>query len=103
YRLNQTWLFQEGFEIAREPVFERIKRVADILLALVGLVLAAPLLLLGVMAIWLEDRGPVFFAQTRIGKNHTPFRLRKLRTMRANHGSTGQLYTQPGDTRITRV
>src|SRR6185295_1449365 len=30
YRLNQTWLFQEGFKIAREPVFERIKRVSDI-------------------------------------------------------------------------
>ena len=33
YRLNQTWLFQEGFQIAREPVFERLKRLSDIALA----------------------------------------------------------------------
>jgi exopolysaccharide biosynthesis polyprenyl glycosylphosphotransferase len=102
YRLNQTWLFQEGFPIAREPVFERLKRVSDILLSLIGLLLAAPLIALSAIAIWLEDRGPVFFAQTRIGKNHAPFRLLKLRTMRHTNGP-GALYTAPGDTRITRV
>src|SRR5439155_9859440 len=51
YSLNQTWLFQEGFQIAREPVFERIKRSSDILLSIVGLALAAPFLLLGGLAI----------------------------------------------------
>jgi exopolysaccharide biosynthesis polyprenyl glycosylphosphotransferase len=101
YRLNQTWLFQEGFQIAREPVFERMKRIADIALALAGLVLAAPLILLGGLAVWIDDRGPVFFAQNRVGKNHTTFRLYKLRSMR--HGGGGDLYTQPGDARITRV
>jgi lipopolysaccharide/colanic/teichoic acid biosynthesis glycosyltransferase len=102
YRLNQTWLFQEGFQIAREPVFERIKRASDIVLSVAGLVLAAPLVTAGALAIWLEDRGPVFFAQTRIGKNHVPFRLLKLRTMRAA-GANDDLYTQPGDARITKV
>ena len=43
YRLNQTWLFQEGFQIAREPVFERLKRVSDIGFSLFGLLLATPL------------------------------------------------------------
>jgi hypothetical protein len=43
YRLNQTWLFQEGFQIAREPVFERLKRLSDIVLAALGLLLALPL------------------------------------------------------------
>lgn len=106
YRLNQTWLFQEGFQIAREPVFERIKRVTDVFLALVGLVLASPLIILSAIAIRLEDRGSVFFAQTRIGKNHVPFRLLKLRTMKASAESvpsTESLYTQPGDSRITKV
>ena len=102
YRLNQTWLFQEGFQIAREPVFERMKRASDIALSLLGLLLAAPFILLSALAIWLEDRGPVFFAQTRIGKNHVPFRLYKLRTMRAVKGND-DLYTRPGDARITKV
>ena len=80
YRLNQTWLFQEGFQIAREPVFERLKRVGDLVLATVGLILASPLIAAGALAVWLQDRGPCFFAQTRIGRNHVPFRLYKLRT-----------------------
>jgi len=101
YRLNQTWLFQEGFQIAREPVFERAKRAADMILAVFGLVLAAPIVLAAALAIWIEDRGPVFFSQNRIGLNHVPFRLFKLRTMRAH--ITGDRYTQPGDARITRV
>jgi hypothetical protein len=63
YRLNQTWLFQEGFQIAREPVFEHLKRVCDVALATFGLALALPLLPLAAAAIWLEDRGAVFFAR----------------------------------------
>ena len=102
YRLNQTWLFQEGFEIAREPAFERLKRTSDIGFALLGLTLGAPVLLLAACAIWLDDRGPVFFAQTRIGKNHQPFRLLKLRTMRQATGPA-KPYTEADDPRITRV
>jgi len=101
YRLNQTWLFQEGFRVAREPVFERIKRIIDILLASVGLVLATPVLLAASLAIWLEDRGPVFFKQTRIGKNRIPFSVYKFRSMRQN--VTGVPYAQKIDTRITKV
>jgi lipopolysaccharide/colanic/teichoic acid biosynthesis glycosyltransferase len=101
YRLNQTWLFQEGFQIAREPVFERAKRAADVTLATIGLLLAAPILGLVACAIWAEDRGPVLFTQTRIGRNHVPFRVIKLRTMRVHAG--GPRYTQPGDSRITRI
>ncbi len=102
YRLNQTWLFQEGFQIAREPVFERIKRGTDIALALVTLLLASPFLLLAALAIRLDDGGPVFFTQTRIGKNHQPFRLFKLRTMRVAQ-TEGDPYTRERDSRITRV
>lgn len=101
YRLNQTWLFQQGFKIAREPVFERIKRVTDIILALFALAAALPFMAAAALAIWVEDRGPALFRQTRIGRNHVPFQLYKLRTMRAAHN--GARYTQPGDSRVTRV
>ena len=101
YRLNDTWLFQEGFQIAREPVFERVKRASDLVLSLLGLALAAPLMLAAAAAIWAEDRHPPLFRQTRIGKNNVPFRLYKLRTMRA--GAGGARYTATGDERITRV
>ncbi|HEY8996000.1 MAG TPA: exopolysaccharide biosynthesis polyprenyl glycosylphosphotransferase [Lacunisphaera sp.] len=101
YRLNQTWLFQEGFQIAREPVFERLKRIADIVLALLGLTLALPIFPFAAAAIWLGDRGPVFFRQPRVGKNRVTFDILKLRTMRVQSG--GDLYTGAQDSRITPI
>ena len=101
-RLNQTWLFQEGFRITRDPVYARLKRVSDVAFALLGLILVSPLLLLCALAVWLEDRGPVFFAQTRVGKNRRPFRVFKFRTMRPDTTDSNP-YTQPQDTRITRT
>ena len=102
YRLNQTWLFQEGFQIAREPVFERLKRLSDLVLALVGLLLALPLLPFVALLIWVEDRGPVFFRQARVGRNRVPFDIVKLRTMRVAKAE-GDAYTREGDKRITRI
>ncbi|HEY1107310.1 MAG TPA: exopolysaccharide biosynthesis polyprenyl glycosylphosphotransferase [Opitutaceae bacterium] len=102
YRINQTWLFQEGFQIARVPVFARVKRVSDILLSTVGLIVTAPVLALAALAIWIEDRGPIFFRQSRTGLNREPFELVKLRSMHVSKGG-GELYTLPGDSRITRV
>lgn len=102
YRINPIWLFQEGFPITREPVFERIKRGTDMALALAGLLVSLPLIGAAAMAIKLDDRGPVFFVQTRIGRHRVPFRLAKLRTMRASPG-TGDPYTRTDDVRITRV
>ncbi len=102
YRLNQTWLFQEGFQIAREPVFERLKRVGDFTLAALGLIIASPLILLCALAVWVQDRGPCFFVQTRVGKNHVPFRLYKLRTMKVT-ATEGERYTAPNDARVTPV
>jgi len=101
YSLNPTWLFQEGFSIAREPVFERLKRASDIVLSVVGLALAAPLIAVLAVAIFAEDRGAAFFRQSRVGRNGVRFRAIKLRTMRAGGG--GAVYTQPGDSRITRI
>ena len=102
YRINPIWLFQEGFQIAREPVFERIKRLSDVALSLLGLLISAPLIALAAVAIKLDDGGPVFFAQSRIGRHKVPFMLLKLRTMRPSN-ATGDPYTRQGDARITRV
>jgi exopolysaccharide biosynthesis polyprenyl glycosylphosphotransferase len=102
YRINPTWLFQEGFKVAREPVYVHLKRLSDVVLATLGLLLAAPLIAAAVIAIRIEDGGPAFFGQSRVGLNQRRFRLLKLRTMRTS-ADVGPLYTQPGDTRITRV
>jgi exopolysaccharide biosynthesis polyprenyl glycosylphosphotransferase len=101
YRLNQTWLFQEGFQIAREPVFERLKRISDIGLSALGLLLSLPFLPFVALAIKLDDGGPVFFRQPRVGRNRALFDIVKLRTMRVN--GEGSDYTQKNDDRITRL
>jgi exopolysaccharide biosynthesis polyprenyl glycosylphosphotransferase len=101
--LNQTWLFQEGFQVARDPIFARLKRIIDLLMAAVGIVIFSPLLLLSAFAVWICDRGPVFFVQTRIGKNRAPFRIYKFRTMRTDAATAGSSYTQKNDPRITCV
>jgi lipopolysaccharide/colanic/teichoic acid biosynthesis glycosyltransferase len=103
YRLNPTWLFQEGFNVAREPVFERMKRANDLVLAALGLFVTAPIILAAALAVWLEDRGPSFFVQSRVGKNQVLFKLLKLRTMRLGSETSDDPYTRPGDARVTRV
>ena len=102
YRINPIWLFQEGFKVAKEPVFERLKRLMDILLTIPGIILAAPFIAVAALAIKLDDGGPVFFVQTRIGQHKVPFRIIKLRTMTAA-GATDDPYTRANDSRVTRV
>lgn len=107
YRINHTWLFQEGFEIARTPVFERAKRVVDVVLSSLGLLISAPVLIIAMVAIKFTDGGSVLFRQTRIGRNREPFEIIKLRTMSekptASNDETDSRYTQENDPRITRV
>jgi exopolysaccharide biosynthesis polyprenyl glycosylphosphotransferase len=63
-----------------------VKRGFDILTASIMLVMASPILLLAALAIWLEDQGPVFFRQTRIGIRGEEFDFLKLRSMRCAAG-----------------
>ncbi|HVN28138.1 MAG TPA: sugar transferase, partial [Candidatus Binataceae bacterium] len=63
-----------------------IKRGFDVLASSILLVAAAPILGLAALAIWLEDRGPVFFRQTRIGIHGQEFAFLKLRSMRPKGG-----------------
>ena len=74
------------------------------LLALAGLVAAAPVLVVAAIAIKLESRGPVIYRQRRVGKDGEPFEMLKLRTMvsGAEHIGAG-LAVNEGDARITRV
>ena len=81
-----------------------MKRLLDAALALTGLTLSAPLWLLFASAIKLEDGGPVFYAQDRVGKGGRAFRALKFRSMRQDaEASTGPLQARHNDARITRV
>ena len=63
-------------------MYLRIKRLTDIVLSLVGIIILSPVFILLILAIKLESRGPVFFKQKRIGIHKTYFNILKFRTMR---------------------
>ena len=80
------------------------KRVIDVLVALVGLVVTSPLLLATVIAIAIDDGFPVFFSQERIGRRMKPFRMHKLRTMvKDAEEACGPVLAEENDARITAV
>lgn len=79
------------------------KRIFDIFLSLVFLIISLPLLLLAALFIKCEDGGPVFFKQERVGKEFSLFHLIKLRTMVVNAQNSGPLITAGYDQRITKV
>ena len=83
---------------------DALNRALDTLGAGALLVAASPLLGLAALAVKLEDGGPVFYRQTRVGKDGRDFELLKLRTMVVGAEKLGAGYAvDKGDSRITRV
>jgi lipopolysaccharide/colanic/teichoic acid biosynthesis glycosyltransferase len=81
-----------------------IKRSFDVLLSAFGLAVSLPLWLLIPAAIKLEDGGPVFFPQDRVGLNGRIFKALKFRSMIPNaDAATGPLQASAHDPRVTRV
>src|SRR5580704_10806338 len=79
-----------------------INRVLDVLCAGTGLIVLSPLFCAIAVAIKFDDRGPVFYAQDRIGKGLRRFRVCKFRSMIAGADRDG-LLTASGDARVTRM
>jgi lipopolysaccharide/colanic/teichoic acid biosynthesis glycosyltransferase len=80
------------------------KIVVEFALALVLLILTAPLIFLAMILIKLTSHGPAIYTQTRLGRLGQPFTIYKLRTMTHNCESlTGAQWSMPGDGRVTRV
>lgn len=80
-----------------------LMRMRDRCAAALGLLVVWPVLLVIAMAITLDDGGPIFFRQERVGHRGRPFRIWKFRTMVAGADRTGQHLTLGADRRITRV
>lgn len=63
-------------------MYMKVKRLIDIILSLIGLIVLSPIFLILIIAIKLDSRGPVLFKQKRVGINKTHFNILKFRTMR---------------------
>jgi sugar transferase (PEP-CTERM system associated) len=78
--------------------------VSNILLAAVGVVVAAPLMLLTAIAVRLTSAGPILYRQVRVGMDGIPFTLYKFRSMRVDaEAATGAVWAQKNDPRVTPV
>jgi sugar transferase (PEP-CTERM system associated) len=100
--LRPSWLiFSDDFRASRFT--RQVKRSFDTLLALVGLVLAAPLMLLTALAVVVESGKPILYRQERVGQNGRVFTLAKFRSMRQDAEQGTPVWAQAEDDRVTRV
>jgi lipopolysaccharide/colanic/teichoic acid biosynthesis glycosyltransferase len=79
------------------------KRLEDIVVAAIGIVILAPVFAVIAIAIRLEDGGPVFYRQVRVGRAGRPFEIDKFRSMIPAPRGAGSPLTIAGDPRVTRV
>ncbi|WP_259710324.1 sugar transferase [Weissella confusa] len=91
-----------------------MKRLIDVIGSIVGLVVLTPTMLVIMLLIKLEDKGPVFYGQTRIGKNGAEFKMWKFRSMRENadelrsqmmaqNDADGPMFKIKDDPRVTKI
>lgn len=101
--IQPSWLvFGGGFDQSFVRIF--MKRTFDLVCSIAILALTFPLMLLAALAVWLEDRGPVFYSQERVGKDGKTFRVHKFRSMGADAEKGGKpQWAAQNDPRVTRV
>ena len=80
-----------------------LKRWVDMILSSVALIILSPLFFVVAILIKLDSHGPVFFRGTRIGKDGSPFRIYKFRTMVDNAEKIGGPSTPADDPRLTKI
>lgn len=91
-----------------------VKRLADIILSIIGIILLSPLFLILIIAIKIDSKGPAFFKQIRVGKDEKEFTIYKFRTMIVNAEKKRELnleavdienfvFQSKSDSRVTKV
>lgn len=96
-------IFSSGFTSAVSP--SGGKRIFDVTVSLIILILASPIILLTIAAIWLSSLGrePVFYRQVRIGLCGAPFKVLKFRSMRVDAEKNGAQFASKKDSRVTLI
>lgn len=101
--VNGTMLLQIGNKNER-PVYELVKRMMDICISVVGLVLASPVMLITAGLIKAQDRGTVLYSQKRLTKDGKIFEIYKFRSMKMDAEKDGKArLAEKSDDRITTV
>lgn len=94
----------ETLELAPPSLARRVAtRLFDLVFGLGGSLIVLLILAPVAAAIWLEDRGPIFYAQNRVGRGRKEFRLIKFRSMRPDAEKSGPKWASSNDDRLTGV
>ena len=83
-------------------IYRFFKRLFDITISMIGLIITSPILLITAVAIKLESSGPIIFKQERLGLNGKIFKIYKFRSMCVD-AEKGGVYEKKGDPRVTNV
>lgn len=86
-----------------KPIEQRIKRVAETIIAIFLLLITSPMIILMGIIIFLEDQGPIFYSQERMGLHGKSFKITKLRTMNINAETGEPKWSTINDRRITKI
>ncbi len=99
--INQVW-FLENISQNHKSLYEIAKRIMDLIIAFILLIITLPFWLLIAIIVKLESSGPIFYSQIRIGQYGKPFKLIKFRTMVKDAEKDGPKMAQENDPRVTK-
>ncbi|MCX5892118.1 MAG: exopolysaccharide biosynthesis polyprenyl glycosylphosphotransferase, partial [Deltaproteobacteria bacterium] len=100
--ISDNWIFEWNINTTK-IYYRRLKRILDLVLAVVFLTISAPIQVLVVLLIKIDSPGPIFYRQERLGQKGIPFKVLKFRTMVQNASQVGPAFPIANDSRITRV
>ncbi|MDY5912882.1 MAG: sugar transferase [Inconstantimicrobium porci] len=104
---------EKGIKVTMN-LYEYFKRIGDIVLSIIGIIVTLPITLIVAVLIKIEDGGSVFFSQTRVGKHGAEFKMYKFRSMRPDaekikkelmnqNEMSGPMFKMKNDPRITKI
>jgi exopolysaccharide biosynthesis polyprenyl glycosylphosphotransferase len=100
--VTPEWMLHRGWDTSNH-LAEALKRMTDVVLASLILVALGPLALVAMLLVKVTTGGPVIYRQVRVGRYGRPFRILKLRTMRADAEEAGPQWSSPDDPRRTPI
>ena len=100
---DQWLLFADGFYLLHKEYTQKIKRLMDLAISGILLIMTAPLMVMITLGIRLESPGPILYRQTRVGKKEQNFVILKFRTMREGAEDGGVRWASENDPRVTKL
>ena len=101
--LSSKWFLENsGFEIYYNNFNLRVKRLLDLIFAIIIGICTLPLMIMAAIIVKLESKGPIFFVQERIGEGNKKFNIIKFRSMTTDAEKNGPQWASKNDNRVTR-